>query len=175
MYSTRDLVAERFNASTRYKTLKEFTTIHGVGPSKARELYHEGCRSLEDLDRVYGSDRDSITTGPPRWTGEISGIRTALELRNDLRQTLVFCFCFLLITTVANSRQASLVRKLSRLMLSLELNWSYWKGAVYVLQWEGEVFILTHAPLDPCKSILLDTGEESKNATTSILFYRIPN
>ncbi|GJJ09578.1 hypothetical protein Clacol_003801 [Clathrus columnatus] len=83
------LEAERIKASRRYQTLKEFTTIHGIGPLTARQHYDEGCRSLEDLDRVYESDLESNPVDPPQWTGEISGMRTALELRNDLRQMSV--------------------------------------------------------------------------------------
>lgn len=80
--------AERVKASTRYGSLKEFTSIHGIGPLKASQLYREGCRSLEDLGRIYGSDLESSTIDPPRWSGAVSGVREALELRNDLRQTI---------------------------------------------------------------------------------------
>lgn len=87
-YDLRFLL-EHIKASVRYRTLKEFTSIHGIGPLKASQLYREGCRSLEDLDRVYGSDLESDAVDPLSWSGVISGVRSALELRNDLGQTSV--------------------------------------------------------------------------------------
>ena len=37
----------------RQQILLEFTKIHGVGPSTARELYDQhGCRSIKDVENV---------------------------------------------------------------------------------------------------------------------------
>ncbi|KAF9451531.1 DNA polymerase mu [Macrolepiota fuliginosa MF-IS2] len=40
--------------SGRYWSLSLFASIHGVGPSTARQLYETGLRTIEDLERYYG-------------------------------------------------------------------------------------------------------------------------
>jgi hypothetical protein len=46
----------RIEASERYKTLSLFTTIYGIGPITAQKLYHEGMRTLEQLEERYWYD-----------------------------------------------------------------------------------------------------------------------
>ncbi|KAF6763040.1 DNA polymerase mu [Ephemerocybe angulata] len=40
-------------ASERYQSLSLFASIYGIGPSKARQFYDMGMRSIEDLERYY--------------------------------------------------------------------------------------------------------------------------
>lgn len=42
--------AEEIKQDERYRTMLEFSKIHGVGPATARELYDvQGCRTIEDV------------------------------------------------------------------------------------------------------------------------------
>ncbi|KAG9119524.1 hypothetical protein FRC07_005413 [Ceratobasidium sp. 392] len=67
--------AQQIASSKRFQILSEFTAIHGIGPSKAREHYEAGCRNVEDLVEIYESKRK----GP-----QVAGILAALELREEL-------------------------------------------------------------------------------------------
>jgi Fingers domain of DNA polymerase lambda len=44
---------EETRASERYQALACFTTVYGVGPSRAREYFDMGMRSIADLERFY--------------------------------------------------------------------------------------------------------------------------
>ncbi|KAG9119569.1 hypothetical protein FRC07_005353, partial [Ceratobasidium sp. 392] len=67
--------AQQIASSKRFQILSEFTAIHGIGPSRAREHYEAGCRNVEDLVEIYESKRK----GP-----QVTGILAALELREEL-------------------------------------------------------------------------------------------
>ena len=69
--------------------MTEFVRIHGIGPHTARKLYDEGCRTLEDLDRKYGAELGRTEVDLTN-EGETAGIRTMLELREDLNMTFAF-------------------------------------------------------------------------------------
>lgn len=43
-------------ASERFISLSAFTTVYGIGPHTARNLYARGLRTLDDLDAFYGLD-----------------------------------------------------------------------------------------------------------------------
>jgi predicted flap endonuclease-1-like 5' DNA nuclease len=84
----------RLLKSTRYRSLAEFSRIHGIGPHTARKLYDEGCRTLEDLDRRYDAELGRTEVDSVQ-EGETAGIRTMLELREDLSMTFAFRLAFL--------------------------------------------------------------------------------
>lgn len=44
------------STSERFISLSAFTTIYGIGPHTARNLYARGLRTLNDLDAFYGLD-----------------------------------------------------------------------------------------------------------------------
>ncbi|KAG9098903.1 hypothetical protein FRC06_005858 [Ceratobasidium sp. 370] len=67
--------AQQIASSERFQILSQFTAIHGIGPAKAREHYEAGCRTVEDLVKVYESKRK----GPLS-----AGVLAALELRDEL-------------------------------------------------------------------------------------------
>ncbi|KZV99651.1 Nucleotidyltransferase [Exidia glandulosa HHB12029] len=90
--------ASELRVSERYKGLCELTTIHGIGPTRAREFYARGLTSLDELDRYYGV---VVPDGYGNWIrnedvealaededGVESIIREALALREDLTQTI---------------------------------------------------------------------------------------
>lgn len=79
----RLLIARILN-TPRYQSLSSFMSIHGIGSLTARQLYAAGCRTLEDLDRYYGAEIGGTEEDKPVPEGEISGIRTTLELRDEL-------------------------------------------------------------------------------------------
>ncbi|KAG8721173.1 hypothetical protein FRC08_015286 [Ceratobasidium sp. 394] len=68
-------IARQTTSSERFQTLSQFTAIHGIGSAKAREHYEAGCRTLEDLVKVY----ESKPKGPV-----VAGVLAALELRDEL-------------------------------------------------------------------------------------------
>lgn len=37
----------------KYKVLKEFTSIYGIGPMTAQTLYARKCRTLDDVKKYY--------------------------------------------------------------------------------------------------------------------------
>jgi hypothetical protein len=89
---------ETIRASDRFKSLSTFTTVYGVGPKTARDLYDIGLRTIEDMERYYdvptGGAPSAIQEGDiltpngrrvPRTTRlpDIS-IQVALFLRHDL-------------------------------------------------------------------------------------------
>ncbi|EJD44828.1 hypothetical protein AURDEDRAFT_124929 [Auricularia subglabra TFB-10046 SS5] len=87
--------AEELRASERYRSLSALTTVHGIGPTSARELYARGLRSLDALDRFYGV---VVPDGYGGWVrneeeldvqdedGLESVIREALVLREELNK-----------------------------------------------------------------------------------------
>lgn len=47
------MFSEVIKKDQRLATLVEFTKIHGVGPSTARDLYDKhGCRTLADVEKI---------------------------------------------------------------------------------------------------------------------------
>ncbi|KAG8713954.1 hypothetical protein FRC09_018152 [Ceratobasidium sp. 395] len=67
--------AQQIASSGRFQILSEFTAIHGIGPTRAREHYEAGCRSVEELVDIYESKRK----GP-----QAAAVLAALQLRDDL-------------------------------------------------------------------------------------------
>ncbi|KAG8724922.1 hypothetical protein FRC09_011813 [Ceratobasidium sp. 395] len=67
--------AQQTASSGRFQILSEFTEIHGIGPTRAREHYEAGCRSVEELVDIYESKRK----GP-----QAAAVLAALQLRDDL-------------------------------------------------------------------------------------------
>ncbi|KAG8743499.1 hypothetical protein FRC12_015045 [Ceratobasidium sp. 428] len=67
--------AQQIASSKRFQILSEFTAIHGIGPTRAREHYEAGCRSVEELVDIYESKRK----GP-----QAAAVLAALQLRDDL-------------------------------------------------------------------------------------------
>ena len=78
------MLTDRISREPRLQSLKEFSRIHGIGPHTARKLYAAGCRTLDDLDRYYGAELGKTEEDEPVPDGEISGVRVALELRDEL-------------------------------------------------------------------------------------------
>ncbi|KAG6850855.1 hypothetical protein H0H93_007473 [Arthromyces matolae] len=62
-----------------FKSLKAFTSIHGVGTSTARYLYSMGLRTLEDMDRYY--EVPLTDDGRPLLEGEDLSIYTPNGIR----------------------------------------------------------------------------------------------
>ena len=87
-------LSARISKSSRYRSLTEFSRIHGIGPHTARKLYDEGCRTLEDLDRRFGAELGRTEVDPMQ-EGETAGIRTMLELREYLSVTCALWPCVL--------------------------------------------------------------------------------
>ncbi|EJD44810.1 hypothetical protein AURDEDRAFT_124919 [Auricularia subglabra TFB-10046 SS5] len=89
--------AEELRASERYQSLSALTTVHGIGPSSARELYARGLRDLDALYRFYGV---VVPDGYGGWVrneeeldvqdedGLDSVIREALALRDELNKKI---------------------------------------------------------------------------------------
>ena len=85
---------EAILTSDRFRSLKLFNTVYGIGPVTARRLYNLGLRTFEDLllyyDVKYHEDEDcnvrnldevqEANTDPDR------GIRESLRLHSDLTQ-----------------------------------------------------------------------------------------
>ena len=44
----------------KYKVLKEFTSIYGIGPMTAQMLYARKCRTLDDVKKFYESPENTI-------------------------------------------------------------------------------------------------------------------
>jgi len=59
-----------------FAVLSEFTSLYGIGPGKARELYDQGYRTLDELQRHF-EDWEART-------GKESGMIEALKLRDEL-------------------------------------------------------------------------------------------
>ncbi|KAJ7270017.1 hypothetical protein B0H12DRAFT_1229275 [Mycena haematopus] len=84
-------------ASSRYKSLFEFTTIYGIGAATARKLYDSfGLRTIDDLEEHYAS-HDSLPLSHNRFPNEerrintpapVLSIRAALALRTDLNEKI---------------------------------------------------------------------------------------
>jgi predicted flap endonuclease-1-like 5' DNA nuclease len=85
--------AETILEDEKYKVLREFTSIYGIGPVTAQTLYTRGCRSLENVRKFYedpdntpepDSDdpddeyEDQNKHVPERW------IHVSLALKDDL-------------------------------------------------------------------------------------------
>lgn len=98
-------VLESILQSERYQCLSLFTSVYGIGPSTARQLYELGLRTIEDLERYYdvqpGIDATALDdaelqlftpNGQPipqrnvKKDGEIPpiSIKVALALRKDM-------------------------------------------------------------------------------------------
>jgi hypothetical protein len=58
--STYEHVTETILEDEKYKVLREFTSIYGIGPITAHMLFAHKCRTLEDVKRFYeNSDNTS--------------------------------------------------------------------------------------------------------------------
>ncbi|KAG7091129.1 hypothetical protein E1B28_010183 [Marasmius oreades] len=86
-------------ANERYQALSSFISIHGIGPSTARNLYSMNLRTLSDLERYYGVDPDPDVPAAeklatlPQSHGSKSNIPqltipVGLALRHDLAETI---------------------------------------------------------------------------------------
>ena len=76
----------------KYKVLREFTSIYGIGATTAQMLYARKCRTLEDVKQFYGNPNNTIQESfnddsdyedesksvPERW------IEISLALKDDL-------------------------------------------------------------------------------------------
>jgi DNA polymerase IV len=88
--------AETILEDEKYKTLMEFTTIYGIGPTTAQTLYTRKCRTLEDVKKFYRDpdgtaefassdddneyeDRNKIV--PERWIDISLGLRDELGVK----------------------------------------------------------------------------------------------
>lgn len=85
---------ESILSGTRYHSLVEFTTVYGIGPATARNLYSLGLRTIKDLENHYKvspQTRDDtakslnvdFTTRLPQLS-----IKVGLALREDLRSRI---------------------------------------------------------------------------------------
>ncbi|KAF8605482.1 Nucleotidyltransferase [Ceratobasidium sp. AG-I] len=73
---TGSIAAARKAADTeRFRSLSELTQIHGIGPTKAREYYEAGQRSVKDMLELYESKRKG---------DKVLGILAALRLHDEL-------------------------------------------------------------------------------------------
>ena len=70
--------SERALDSPRFAVLSQFTSIYGIGPSTARQLYDQGNRTFSDLETYYSEWE--------KRNGKPSSMREALLLRDDLAQ-----------------------------------------------------------------------------------------
>ncbi|KAF7351119.1 DNA-directed DNA/RNA polymerase mu [Mycena sanguinolenta] len=83
-------------ASSRFKSLSEFTTIYGIGAATARKLYDSfGLRTIEDLENHYAShEPPPLSNRFPNEERQINtpapalSIRAALALRTDLNEKI---------------------------------------------------------------------------------------
>ena len=44
----------------KYKVLREFTSIYGIGPMTAQTLYARKCRTLDDVKRFYENPENTV-------------------------------------------------------------------------------------------------------------------
>jgi len=44
----------------KYKVLREFTSIYGIGPMTAQTLYAHKCRTLDDVKRFYENPENTV-------------------------------------------------------------------------------------------------------------------
>ncbi|KAF8342714.1 uncharacterized protein EI90DRAFT_2903568 [Cantharellus anzutake] len=68
--------ANRARASNRFSVLSEFITIYGIGSSKARELYTQGHRTLDELRSHFNNQGGKAM--------KESGLLESLRLRDEL-------------------------------------------------------------------------------------------
>jgi len=78
-------ITEQVRQSERFISLSLFSSVYGIGPVTARELYDRGLRSLRDLGAYYEVDAGSV----PVENGDSANmnIRIALALLDDLNLT----------------------------------------------------------------------------------------
>jgi len=97
--------AETILASSRFRSLSAFTSIYGIGPSTARQLYSLGLRTIQDLERYYEVEQGTEESEKVKMVieqlvhledddGTQDGmiemsIRVALALRHDFSATWV--------------------------------------------------------------------------------------
>ncbi|KAJ3877929.1 DNA polymerase mu [Lentinula edodes] len=81
-------------SGTRYHSLVEFTTVYGIGPATARNLYSLGLRTIKDLENHYkvspqsGDDiAKSLNVDFTKRLPQLS-IKVGLALREDLRSRI---------------------------------------------------------------------------------------
>ncbi|KZP27630.1 Nucleotidyltransferase [Athelia psychrophila] len=88
-------------SSERFISLSAFTTIYGIGPHTARNLYARGLRTIDDLNAFYGLydfenlDINSVEVTDSEQVEESDGenvversILTSLALRKELAETI---------------------------------------------------------------------------------------
>ncbi|RDB25356.1 DNA-directed DNA/RNA polymerase mu [Hypsizygus marmoreus] len=95
--------SQTIRMSERFQSLNLFTTIYGIGPSKARDLYSIGIRTIEDMLRYFdvplGPDGRPIAEEqiiltpnkrrvPPKTRLPDISIKAALALREDLEKKI---------------------------------------------------------------------------------------
>ena len=76
-------------SNPRFQCLRVFVSIYGIGPTTARQLYADGMRTINDLEKryhVHGSDTEAETTqilkSKPNKLPDLS-IKVGLQLRED--------------------------------------------------------------------------------------------
>jgi hypothetical protein len=81
--------------SERFLSLRRFTSIYGIGPTKARELYSRGLRTFRDLEKYYDvpESADDITvldpdSHIPRGKLPELTIKVGLSLRHEFEKTI---------------------------------------------------------------------------------------
>ncbi|KAA1470530.1 Nucleotidyltransferase [Dentipellis sp. KUC8613] len=76
-------------ASTRYHTLTAFTTIYGIGPKTARQLYGLGLRTIEHLEAYYNveptAEHGNSSGEAQTPAGTSTEAQTKAELENDVQ------------------------------------------------------------------------------------------
>lgn len=82
----------KIETTERCTSLNAFSQIHGIGPSKARDLYSDGFRTLEDLAKFYYYTA-SPQNNMPVETMTLNDLPTlstsaALHLHQDLEQRI---------------------------------------------------------------------------------------
>lgn len=77
----------------KYKVLREFTSIYGIGPVTAQTLYACGCRTLGDVKEFYEDPENSAEPSPNDDNNEYEDedrrvperwIEISLALKDDL-------------------------------------------------------------------------------------------
>lgn len=77
---------EQVRQSERFISLSLFSSVYGIGPVTARELYDRGLRSLRDLEAYYEVDAGFV---PVKDSASADmNIRVALALLDDLNHTI---------------------------------------------------------------------------------------
>ena len=65
---------ESIQATTRYQSLVEFSSVYGIGPTNARRLYDLGLRTIKHVEQYYEADEGELDNG-------LEGIEDGTETR----------------------------------------------------------------------------------------------